>query len=110
MDNLKKTPTDKAKYVDQNYFNILDFVINEDGRPVLKKYEPKPKSDPVEKIENLIRSRMPERSLLDILTNGHHHTASAVESGAIAGTEGKMENAIEKYILTNFCYGTYSNL
>ena len=106
MNNLKKTLTDKAQYVDQNYFNIPDFVINEDGRPVLKKYEPKPKSDHAEKIENLIRLRMPERSLLDILTNGHHHTAWAVEFGPIAGTEGKLENAIEKYILTNFCYGT----
>ncbi|HHT9935122.1 TPA: Tn3 family transposase [Legionella pneumophila] len=106
MGNLKKTLADKAQYVDQNYFNIPDFVINEDGRPVLKKYEPKPKSEHAEKIENLIRSRMPERSLLDILTNGHHHTTWAVEFGPIAGTEGKLENAIEKYILTNFCYGT----
>jgi TnpA family transposase len=106
MGHLKKTLTDKAQYVDQNYFNIPDFVINEDGRPVLKKYEPKSKSEHAEKIENLIRSRMPERSLLDILTNGHHHTAWAVEFGPISGTEGKLENAIEKYILTNFCYGT----
>ena len=106
MGHLKKTLTDKAKHVDQNYFNIPDFVINNDGRPVLKKYEPKPKSEHAEKIENLIRSRMPERSLLDILTNAHHHTAWAVEFGPISGTEGKLENAIEKYILTNFCYGT----
>ena len=104
--NLKKTLTDKAQYVDQNYFNIPDFVINEDGRPVLKKYEPKLKSDHAEKIEGLIRSRLPERSLLDILTNGHHHTGWADEFGPIVGTEGKLENALEKYILTNFCFGT----
>lgn len=104
--NLKTLLTDKAKEVDQNYFNIPDFVINEEGRPVLKKYEPKPKSEHAEKIENLIRSRLPERSLLDILTNGHHHTGWASEFGPISGTEGKLDNAIEKYILTNFCYGT----
>jgi len=27
MGHLKKTLTDKAKHVDQNYFNIPDFVI-----------------------------------------------------------------------------------
>lgn len=68
MGHLKKTLTDKAQDVDKNYFNIPDFVINEEGRPVLKKYEPKPKSDHAEKIESLIRQRLPERSLLDILT------------------------------------------
>ncbi len=106
MGHLKKTLTDKAQDVDKNYFNIPDFVINEEGRPVLKKYEPKPKSDHAEKIESLIRQRLPERSLLDILTNGHHHTGLAYEFGPITGTEAKLENAIEKYILTNFCYGT----
>lgn len=88
MEHLKKTLTDKARHVDQNYVDIPDFVINDDGRPVLKKYEPKPKSEHAEKIKNLIRSRMPERSLLDILTNAHHHTAWAAEFGPIAGTEG----------------------
>jgi hypothetical protein len=65
IDNLKKTLTDKAQHVDQNYSNIPDFVINEDGRPVLKKYEPKLKSEHAEKIENLIRQRMPERGIVE---------------------------------------------
>ena len=106
MSHLKQTLTDKAQFVEQHYFDIPDFVINEEGRPVLKKYESKPKSEQAEKIENLIRARLPERSLLDILTNGHHHTGFAEEFGPITGTEGKLENAIEKYILTTFCYGT----
>lgn len=106
MGHLKNTLTDKAQYVDHNYLNIPDFVINEEGRPVLKKYEPKLKSDHAEKVENLIRERLPERSLLDILTNAHHYTGWADELGPISGTEGKLDNAIEKYILTNFCYGT----
>ncbi len=106
MANLKKMLTEKAHYVDQNYFNMPDFIINEEGRPVLKKYEPKPKSEYAEKLENLIRSRLPERSLMDILVNAHHHTGWANEFGPISGTEGKLDNAIEKYILTNFCYGT----
>lgn len=106
ISHLRKVLTDKAKEVDRNYSSLPDFVINEDGRPVLKKYEPKPKTEHAEKIENLIRSRLPERNLLDILTNAHHHTGWADELGLLSGVDGKLENAIEKYILTNFCYGT----
>lgn len=106
MANLKKSLAEKAYFVDQSYFNIPDFVINDEGRPVLKKYEPNLKSEHAEKIETLIRARLPERSLLDILTNAHHHTGWANEFGPLSGTEGKLDNAIEKYILTNFCYGT----
>ena len=104
--NLKTALIHKAEYVDKNYFNIPDFVINEDGRPVLKKYEPNPPSPHALKIENLIRQRLPERSLMDIITNGHHYTGWANELGLISGTDAKLESAIEKYILTNFCYGT----
>lgn len=104
--NLKKNLIEKAEYVDQNYFDMPDFVIGDDGRPVLKKYQPKQKSEHTETIENLIRSRLPERKLLDILTNAHHYTGWADELGPISGTDGKLENAIEKYILANFCYGT----
>lgn len=104
--HLKKELCDKAQKVDKNYPKTPDFVIDDEGRPVLKKYEPKPKSEHAEKIEHLIRSRLPERNLLDILTNGHHYTGWADEFGLIDGTEAKLDNAIEKYILTNFCYGT----
>lgn len=100
--NLKKRLIEKADYVDQNYFDMPDFVIGDYGRPVLKKYQPKQKSEHTETIENLIRSRLPERKLLDILTNAHHYTGWADELGPISGTDGKLENAIEKYILTIF--------
>lgn len=106
MTYLRKALTDKAKEVDRNYFELSDFVLNEEGRPVLKKYEPKLQTEHSEKIENLIRSRLPERNLLDILINAHHYTGWADELGLISGVDGKLEQAIEKYILTNFCYGT----
>ncbi|MCA0402500.1 MAG: Tn3 family transposase [Proteobacteria bacterium] len=105
--NLREMLTDKAKYVDDNYHEIPDFVINEeDGRPVLKKYDAKPKSESAEKLENLIRSRMPERTLLDILSNAQHYIGWADEFGLISGTDSKLDNPIEKYILTTFGYGT----
>ena len=106
LDNLKLKLRKTAEYVDKNYHKIPDFVINDDGRPVLKKYEPKPKTESAAQLENLIRERMPDRKLLDVLSFGHHHTGWAEEFGPIEGTEDKLIDAIAKYIITTFCYGT----
>lgn len=107
INNIREILTEKAQYVDDNYHEIPDVIINEeDGRPVLKKYDAKLKSKRAEKLENLIRSRMPERTLLDILSNGQHYVGWADEFGPISGTDSKLDNPVEKYILTTFGYGT----
>jgi TnpA family transposase len=106
LENLKLKLQKTAEYVDKNYHNIPDFLINDDGKPVLKKYEPKPKTESAAQLENLVRARMPDRKLLDILSFGHHHTGWANEFGPIAGTEDKLIDAIAKYIIATFCYGT----
>ncbi len=106
LGNLKLKLRKTAEHVDKNYHNIPDFVINDDGRPVLKKYEPKPKTESAAQLENLVRERMPDRKLLDILSFGHHHTGWAHEFGLIEGTEDKLTDAIAKYIIATFCYGT----
>ena len=107
FDELKSWLTKTADTVDKNYDKQSAFVINEeDGRPVLKKYESITKTDKAENIERLIRERLQEKSILDILCSAHHHTGWAFEFGPISGNETKLERAIEKYILTTFCYGT----
>jgi hypothetical protein len=58
----------------------------------------KPKSESAEKLEHLIRSRMPERTLLDILSNAQHYIGWADEFGPISGTASKLDNPIEKYL------------
>ena len=104
---LREVLTVKAKLVDDNYHEIPDFVINEeDGRPVLKKYDAKPKNERAEKLEQIIRARMPERTLLDILSNAQHYIGWTNEFGPLSGTDSKLDNPIEKYILTTFGYGT----
>ena len=93
--------------LDDQYIHQNSFVINpDDGRPVLKKYEPKPKSEHAEKIENLIRERMPERTLFDIIINAHKNVEWAEEFGLISGRDDKLNDPIIKYIITVFCYAT----
>jgi hypothetical protein len=107
VENLKNMLTEKAKYVDDNYFNIPDLVIDENEKiPVLKKYDPKPKNPHAEEIEQKIKERMPERSLLDILCNAHYYSGWADVFGPISGAESKLDNPLETYILLPFCYGT----
>jgi len=107
LDGLKKWLTETAETVNDNYNNQSSFVINEDNQqPVLKKYDSLSKSDKAETIERIIRERLKEKTILDILSNAHHHTGWAYEFGPISGTEPKLDNAIEKYILTTFGVGT----
>ncbi len=107
VSEIRQMLIDKAKYVDDNYDNLPDFIINEeDGRPILKKYEPKPKSESAEKLELLIKERMPERGLLDILSNADHYANWTSECGPLDGSEPKLDNPKEKHILTPFAIGT----
>ena len=66
FNSLKNEIIDKATNLDSNYLKQSSFVINtDDGKPVLKKYEPKHKSEKVLEIERLIKERMPERTIFD---------------------------------------------
>ena len=103
---LKKEMMEKAEYVDQNYHNIPDFVISNDEVPSIKKYEPKPSSESAQKLESIIKSRMPERSLLDVLSNSEFYVNWTAECGPLDGSEPKLDNPVEKYILTTFAKGT----
>jgi TnpA family transposase len=105
--NLKASMITKSQVLDDCYVDQNSFIINPDnGRPVLKKYEAKVKSEHAEKIENLIRERMPERTLFDIIINAHKNVAWADDFGLKSGTEDKLKDPIAKYIITVFCYAT----
>ena len=106
INNLKKELIEKAEYVDQNYHNIPDFVLSDEGVPCIKKYEPKPASESAQKLESIIKSRIPERSLLDVLSNSEYYVNWTVECGSPDGSEPKLDNPVEKYILTTFAKGT----
>ncbi|MCF6768550.1 Tn3 family transposase [Thiotrichales bacterium 19S11-10] len=103
---LKKDLIEKAEYVDQNYHNIADFIISDEGIPCIKKYDPKPASESAQKLESIIKSRMPERSLLDVLSNSEYYVNWTAECGSLDGSEPKLDNPVEKYILTTFAKGT----
>ncbi|MCP4474307.1 MAG: Tn3 family transposase [Gammaproteobacteria bacterium] len=106
VSQLKSLLIKKSNEVDENYHKIKGFKITDDGTPSLKKYEPKPKNENAEKLESIIKDKMPERTLLDVLSNVEHYVNWTAECGASGGQESKLDNPIEKYILTAFAIGT----
>ena len=101
-DNLRT----KVRTVDDGYQDQSSFVIDEKGKPTLKKYAAKKRSPQAIWLANEIESRMPERRLLDIICNAHHYTEWAHQFGPISGYDAKISNPTDRYILTNFAYGT----
>jgi TnpA family transposase len=83
-----------------------DFLsINENGEPVLKKIQANSQPKDAAALEKAILQRMPERSILDILCNVEHWLNWTRHFGMLSGSEPKIDNSTERYILTTFAYG-----
>lgn len=103
---LRDKLRNKARAVDAGYPDQSSFVIDEKGKPTLKKYVARKRGTNAIWLANEVGSRMPERRLLDIICNAHHYTEWAHQFGPISGYDAKISNPDDRYILTNFAYGT----
>ncbi len=103
--SLKSWLTETAEKVDSSYPQNEQLIINEDGEPILKKL-PKNQNNPTLKnLEAIIAERMPNRNLIDILRNVDYWTNFTRHFGPISGSDPKIENPTERYLLTTFTYG-----
>lgn len=104
--NLRNNFIRVANNVDKKFPDITELIIDDKGIPTLKKRAPKQRSRQAIWLAQEIKSRMPERNLLDIICNTHHYTEWASVFGPISGFDTKITDPAERYILTNFAYGT----
>ena len=102
---LRKLLADKSYQIDKRYPKIKELVIDENGVPILKKKH-KTVDDYDPELESMIKARMPKRKLIDVLVNVNHYTSWATVFGPLSGSDPKIPNAVERYILTTFAYGT----
>lgn len=102
---LRKILNDKANQIDKRYPKIKELVIDENGVPILKKRH-KAEDHHDYELESIIKARMPKRKLIDVLVNVNHYTNWATVFGPLSGSDPKIPNAVERYILTTFAYGT----
>jgi len=103
---LKMKLINKAAKVDLSYPKLTEFFIDAAGNPILKRRAPKRRSSSVVWLEKELKNRMPERNLIDVLASSHFYCDWAHGFGPIDGADPKIKDAINRYILTNFAYGT----
>lgn len=102
---LKTELTAAADEVDKSYPKNSALSIDEKGELTLKKSEKQEVSKTAKILEAAIVERMPERNLLDILSNVQCHTNWMRHFGPLSGSDPKLEKPIERYLLTMFTYG-----
>ncbi|VXD22093.1 transposase [Planktothrix paucivesiculata PCC 9631] len=102
---LKSWLTDTAASVDAGYPNNHQFIINDQGSPILKKYQRNELSVAAKALIEKIEELFPERNLIDILRNVDYWTNFTRHFGPLSGSDPKIERATERYLLTTFTYG-----
>jgi len=96
---------DTARQVEALYPTNGQLVIDEKGKPSLKR-TPAPAPRPSTKLlEAAVLSRMPERNLLDVLANVDYYTRWTRHFGPLSGSDPKLDRATERYLLTTFAHG-----
>lgn len=102
---LKEELSTVADKIDKSFPKNSALSIDENGALILKKIEKQESSSTAKKLGEAIVARMPERNLLDILSNIQFHTSWTRHFGPLSGSDPKLERAVERYLLTLFTYG-----
>ncbi|MGC5328636.1 Tn3 family transposase [Brevibacillus sp. SYSU BS000544] len=105
IQQLKEWLTQTAEQVDYNYPENGQVIINETAEPALKRVTKKESSATLKSLESAITQRLQERNVLDVLCNVEHWSHWTRHFGPLSGTDPKIEQPTERYIVTTFGYG-----
>lgn len=105
VEQLKAELNKTAEEVDKNYPKNAALAIDEKGELILKKITRQEPSVTARALEAAITGRMPERNLLDVLSNAQFHTEFTRHFGPLSGSDPKLTRPVERYLLTLFTYG-----
>lgn len=93
---LKEELSRTADEIDKKYPKNSALSIDENHQLTLKKIEKQEISLNFKKLENFILERMPERNLLDILSNVQFHTEYMRHFGPLSGSDPKLSRVLVK--------------
>lgn len=106
VNQLKNWMLHKSHDVDKNFPVNKDSVeITEEGEPILKKADAKEPSSFSKHLETLIEERMPERNIIDVLSNVEYWVNWSRHFGPLSGSDPKLDRPKERYVLNTFAYG-----
>lgn len=103
--HLKDWLIETANRVDEGYPINEQVIINDKGEPTLKKLLARPIPESLKNLEAIISERIPNRNLIDILQNVDYWTNFTRHFGPLSGSDPKLKNPTERYLLTIFTYG-----
>ncbi len=95
-----------AAEVDAGYPANADLVIDEAGRPVLKRQRGKDHPRSVVALAKAVEGRMQEVSLLDVATRTAHWIGWHRHFGPLSGSDPKLADPLGRYAVVTFTYGT----
>jgi TnpA family transposase len=105
VDQLRAWLDDTATHVDTLYPTNGQLIIDENGKPSLKRTLAAAPRPSTKLLEAALLSRMPERNLLDVLANVDYYTRWTRHFGPLSGSDPKLDRATERYLLTTFTHG-----
>src|SRR5262249_46733495 len=101
---LRERLREVAQRVDTAYPTNTALTIDGDGIPHLKRLPAQPVPEGLPTLEALLKARLPERHLLDILKHVHYWVGYTRHFGPLSGTEPKLSVRVLRYIFTVLGY------
>lgn len=77
------------------------------GEPVLRRLKKRLEPDGLALIDQLLSERLPECSIVDVLTDTEHWLNWTAAFGPLSGFESRLVSPRHRYVTTTFCYGCY---
>jgi len=103
---LRSRLTEQAASVDAGYPDNTDLVIDEvTGVPSLRRRRAKDRDLEALGLEQALKQRMPERTLLEILARTAYWLEWWRRFGPASGSDPKLADPLLRYVLTTFTYG-----
>ncbi|MBV9748429.1 MAG: Tn3 family transposase, partial [Acetobacteraceae bacterium] len=102
---LKEELATLAAEVDAGFPDNAELNLDADGTPHLKQLETAARPEGLAEFEQEAQARMPERHMLDILKHVEHWSRYTRHFGPPSGSDPKLAQAKQRYLLTVFGYG-----
>lgn len=106
VERLRQELTEVAARVDAGYPDNADLVIEDNGQPLLKRRRGRDRRPSAIALERVIEDRMPERSILDVLTRTAFWLGWHRHFGPLSGSDPKLADPLARYVVITFTYGT----
>jgi TnpA family transposase len=94
-----------AEKVDEMQIDDGDLYFDAQGKPHLRRLPKRATPEEAEALQREMQRRMPERHLLDILHHVHRWVPYTRHFGPPSGSDPKLLDAIDRYLMTIFGYG-----